>query len=107
MIADSGWEALLEQNPVLIDCRNVDELQKGSIEGAMHLPCRMSDDPAAVVAANAEKLPGNKAQPILVFCGVGGRASRLKLALVDAGYVNTKNAGAYSTVKSKLAGEST
>ncbi|KAJ8605909.1 hypothetical protein CTAYLR_004184 [Chrysophaeum taylorii] len=98
---DKDWKEylLLKDSLVLIDCRNADELSsRGKIEASMHVPCRITDDPARIVA----DLDLDKTSHILVFCAVGGRAHRLKTALLAAGYENVRNAGGYPAVKAAL-----
>ena len=43
------YRYLLEDGCLLMDCRNGEELEKdGAVAGALHAPCRMSDDPHEV-----------------------------------------------------------
>ena len=44
MPCDDAWQAHLAlPNVVLVDCRNLDELERhGRIEDALHVPCRLA-----------------------------------------------------------------
>lgn len=95
---DENW--VENAGGVLIDNRNADELSKGKIEGALHIPCKMGDD--ALEVARAAALPADKSTPILVFCAVGGRSRRFQAALVELGYTNVKNGGGFDAVNAHL-----
>ena len=73
-------------NAVLIDVRRQDEWDAGHAKPALHL--------------NSEKilhfgsLPEvDKAIPIYTYCQSGGRAGRVKNALLEAGYKEVHNLG--------------
>ena len=99
---DANWEEFLgREDLVLIDCRNADELSSvGKIETAIHIPCRMGDDPLDVAKQYAGVLP-EKTSTILCYCAVGGRSARFAAALKQCGYLNVRNAGGYPAVKAK------
>ena len=88
-----GWgtvqpKALQEQlaatKPFLLDVREPSETGKGIIEGAVTVPIRG-------VAKNLDKLPADKAAPIVVYCGSGHRSAMVMEALRMAGYINVKS----------------
>jgi rhodanese-related sulfurtransferase len=88
-----GWgvvqpQALQEQmaatKPLLLDVREPSETGKGIIEGAVTVPIRG-------VAKNLDKLPADKAAPIVVYCGSGHRSAMVMETLRMAGYTNVKS----------------
>lgn len=69
----------------LLDVREVSELQSnGYIEGAVNIPVR-------TLIKNLDKLPADKATPIIVTCGSGVRSPLAMIALQLLGYTNVKN----------------
>ncbi|MGE3912828.1 MAG: rhodanese-like domain-containing protein, partial [Chloroflexota bacterium] len=88
-----GWgvvqpKALEEQmaatKPFLLDVREPSETAKGTIEGAVTIPLRG-------LAQNMERLPADKATPIVVYCGSGHRSAMAMETLRMAGYTNVKS----------------
>jgi len=65
--ADEYWHTVLAfEHIVAVDCRNADELEAdGAVDGALHLPCRMAEDPNAAVAAAAASLPDDHVMPMI------------------------------------------
>ncbi|KAH8066530.1 hypothetical protein JL722_977 [Aureococcus anophagefferens] len=105
MPCDDAWQAHLAlPNVVLIDCRNLDELEShGRIEDALHVPCRLADDATAAVAAAKSRLPADPSTPLLCFCAVGGRSRRVAAALRAAGYARVANGGGHADVAAAAA----
>jgi len=69
----------------LLDMREVSELTaNGYIEGAVNIPTR-------TLTKNLDKLPADKAAPIIVMCGSGVRSPMGMVALQLLGYTNVKN----------------
>jgi len=69
----------------LLDMREVSELQSnGYVEGAVNIPTR-------TLIKNLDKLPADKAAPIIVMCGSGVRSPMGMVALQLLGYTNVKN----------------
>jgi rhodanese-related sulfurtransferase len=69
----------------LLDIREVSELTaNGYIEGAVNIPIR-------TLLKNLDKLPADKAAPIIVTCGSGVRSPMGMEALQLLGYANVKN----------------
>jgi len=68
---DEGFENFLNKpGAVLLDVRNSNELEaKPSLPGSVLVPCRMTDDPRAVMqtAIAARQIPEDKATPVLVY----------------------------------------
>ena len=64
---DEYWHSVLAfEHIVAVDCRNADELEAdGAVDGALHLPCRMAEDPNAAVAAVAASLPDDHGMPMI------------------------------------------
>ena len=70
---------------VLIDVREPSELaSNGWIEGEINIPVR-------TLIKNLDKLPADKATPIIVTCGSGVRSPMAMEALQLLGYTNVKN----------------
>ena len=72
VVEDQYWRSTLSFEKVcFIDCRNADELEaNGSLAGALHLPCRMSDKPMQIVKDGMAKLPAEDAMPILLVVDI-------------------------------------
>jgi rhodanese-related sulfurtransferase len=69
----------------LIDVREVSEItSNGYIEGEVNIPVR-------TLIKNLDKLPADKAAPIIVTCGSGVRSPMAMEALQLLGYTNVKN----------------
>ncbi len=69
----------------LVDLREASELTtNGYIEGALNIPTR-------TLLKNLDKLPADKAAPIIIMCGSGVRSPLGMTALQLLGYTNVKN----------------
>ena len=44
-------------------------------------------------------LPADKTNPVVLFCGVGGRASKAKVFLEESGYSEVYNGGGFDRVR--------
>jgi rhodanese-related sulfurtransferase len=83
--ADAAQTLLSEKKPAIIDVRTQAEWDKdGYIEGATLIP--FSD-----FLTNLDKLPADKAAPVLVYCAGGHRGSMAMLALRLLGYTDVTN----------------
>ncbi len=82
--ADLSTE-LLENPPFLVDVREQAEWDEvGYIEGAVLVPLR-------TLAVSLDKLPADKATPIVIYCKAGARGS-IGMAVVQMlGYTNVRN----------------
>ena len=79
-------------NAVWVDVRSDGEVQDTPLGAAfVHIPVTMTDV-SQIAAQAAAKLP-DKAAPLLVFCGVGGRAMGAKKSLEALGYTQVLNVG--------------
>jgi len=75
--------AMRESRPVLlIDVRNADEVARGIIEGAVHIPL-------AMLPIQYEAL--NKAENIVFYCHSGVRSAHAAAFAVNKGYKNVYN----------------
>ncbi len=71
--------------PFILDVREAKELQdNGKIEGAVNIPLRD-------LVKSLDKLPSDKAAPILVYCAIGHRGALALEALNLLGYTNVKS----------------
>ena len=80
--------------PFILDVREAKELQdNGKIEGAVNIPIRD-------LVKSLDKLPKDKAAPILVYCAIGHRGGLALAALNLLGYTNVKSiSGGYNAWK--------
>jgi len=75
--------AMRESRPVLlVDVRNADEVARGIIEGAVHIPL-------AMLPIQYEAL--NKAENIVFYCHSGVRSAHAAAFAVNKGYKNVYN----------------
>ena len=73
-------------DPVWIDVRSAGEHMIDNIEG----DTRISH---GEIVAEANKMFSDKDTEIILYCRSGGRASKARSALLDAGYTNVSNVG--------------
>ena len=74
---------MLASNPVLlVDVRNDDEVARGIIEGAIHIPL-------ALLPLQCDAL--NKAETIVFYCHSGVRSAHAAAFAVNKGYKNVYN----------------
>jgi len=78
----------------IVDVRTPQELaDNGFIEGAINIPLRM-------LAKNLDKLPQDKASPIVTYCAIGHNGAQAMMALSLLGYTNAKSlVGGFSAWK--------
>jgi molybdopterin/thiamine biosynthesis adenylyltransferase/rhodanese-related sulfurtransferase len=78
------------QRVILIDCREPDEHAAGAIAGAHWIP-------RGFLEAKVEKLVGDRASPIVVYCASGNRSLFAQRSLTELGYTNVRSlAGGFS-----------
>ena len=78
------------QRVILIDCREPDEHAAGAIAGAHWIP-------RGFLEAKVEKLVGDRASPIVVYCASGNRSLFAQRSLIELGYTNVRSlAGGFS-----------
>ena len=70
--------------PVLIDVREVHELEHGVIEGAIHIP--MNEIPARM-----EALASYQDQPVVIICRSGKRSAQVGEFMEHVGFSNIIN----------------
>ncbi len=74
-----------DAKPFLIDVRTPQEIKDaGTIEGSVNIPMRD-------LAKNLDKLPADKAAPIVTYCAVGQRGAIAMTALRLLGYTNVSS----------------
>jgi phage shock protein E len=87
---------LIAEGAVVLDVRSPQEFSGEHLPTATNLP--VAEVPQRL--AEVEKLTGgDKAKPVVVYCGAGGRAQKAKVELEAAGYTNVVNGGGYSDLK--------
>jgi phage shock protein E len=101
---DEILAAIKNPDTVILDVRSVDEvLNDGYLRVPagdnirlryIHSPC--TKDTAPILSVAAEDMIPDKNVPILVYCGVGYRASKAKEVLDAKGYTNVLNGGGLS-----------
>lgn len=86
-------EHCMGENPVLIDIREPDEYRKCHIPGAVHLPRGMLEfEIHTLVAAMMPEPDAPPAeQPIVLYCGTGGRSALAAQCLEAMGYRNVRS----------------
>ncbi|HEX4454896.1 MAG TPA: molybdopterin-synthase adenylyltransferase MoeB [Kofleriaceae bacterium] len=78
------------QRVILIDCREPDEHAAGAIAGAQWIP-------RGFLEAKVEKLVGDRAAPVVVYCASGNRSLFAQRSLAELGYTNVRSlAGGFS-----------
>ena len=82
--------ALIKSGAVVLDVRTPEEYAGGHLPGAVNVPVqeleRRLPDVEALVG-------GDKARPIVVYCGSGNRDGKAKRALEAAGHSRVVNGG--------------
>jgi rhodanese-related sulfurtransferase len=82
---DALQEQMAAAKPFILDVREASEgLANGSIEGSVNIPIRS-------LAKSLDKLPADKAAPIVVYCAIGHRGGIGMMALQLLGYTNVKS----------------
>ena len=86
-------EHCLADNPLLIDLREPDEYRKGCIPGAVLLPRGMLEfeihNLVGATMPAADHPPAE--QPIILYCGTGGRSALAAQSLESMGYTNVRS----------------
>ncbi len=86
--------ARLESFPLILDVREPEEFQAGSLPGAINLPrglleFRIFSDPQ-ICASEGDIGPLQK-QPVLVYCRTGGRSALATRTLQSLGFENPES----------------
>lgn len=87
---------MIEGGAVIVDVRTPEEYDGGHLERATNVPIQ---DFAQRIAEVDKLVAGDKAKPVVVYCGSGGRASKAKAQLEAAGYTNVVNGGGYDDLQ--------
>ncbi len=91
---DQDVKALLQEGAVLVDVRSQEEFDSGHLKEALHLPFEQ-------ILELPQKAKVTQDSVIVVYCQSGGRASKAKKTLDEAGYKNVHNAGGYEGLKAQ------
>lgn len=95
--ADAHGEAealLASPGLVILDVRTAPEFAGGHIPDAVLVPLDTLD--------HSDKLPEDKATPIVTYCAVGARADAAKRALKKKGYTRVINGGGLRELAERL-----
>lgn len=86
-------EHCINSDTLLIDIREPAEFQKGHIPGAYLLPRGMLEFEIhkLVEVARSDQILPNADQPIVLYCGTGGRSTLAALCLESMGYKNVSS----------------
>lgn len=87
---------LIEGGAVVVDVRTPGEFEGGHLDRAANVPIQ---ELAQRIAEVDKLVGGDKAKPVVVYCGSGGRASKAKAQLEAAGYTNVVNGGGYDDLR--------
>ncbi len=88
------YKELLKNGAVIVDVRSKGEYTGGHVKGSINIPVDQ-------LAVNLAKLK-NKNTPIITCCASGMRSASAKSFLVSKGYTQVYNAGAWTSLNSKL-----
>ncbi|HEY5922644.1 MAG TPA: rhodanese-like domain-containing protein [Kofleriaceae bacterium] len=81
---------LVTSGALVLDVRTSDEYAEGHLPSATNIPVQE----LASRLTEVDKLAGgDKARPIVVYCGAGSRAAKAKAQLEAAGYSHVVNGG--------------
>lgn len=79
---------MVEQQPILLDCRNVSDYKQGHIANAMHLHEQLRDSLLR---------KGDKQRPLLIYCYHGHASEHVAEMFSDFGFTAVHSmAGGYS-----------
>lgn len=93
--AEEARRMVTEQNAVIVDVRDLPELQaNGKIPGSIHIPRGMLEFRAdAATQYHDPKLTQDR--PVILHCASGGRSALGGKTLKDMGYQNVYNLGGF------------
>jgi rhodanese-related sulfurtransferase len=83
----------LQSDTIVIDIREAAELRKGFLPGAIHLPRGMLEFEIHKLVDQYrvdENVPSVD-QPIVMYCGIGGRSALAALTLHNMGFGNVRS----------------
>lgn len=94
-VVDQVKSEVKEGKSVLLDVRELSEIQGGILDGALWLP--MSD--FASKGTRFSKIMKNIGKKrIYVYCRSGGRAGQFQRGVANMGYKNVKNVGGFQSL---------
>ena len=78
---------------LIIDIREPAEVQRGHLPGAVHLPRGLLEFEIHPLVARWRQDPqiDDAQQPIVLYCGTGGRSALAALTLETLGYANVRS----------------
>mmetsp|Transcript_7181 Transcript_7181/g.10576 ORF Transcript_7181/g.10576 Transcript_7181/m.10576 type:complete len:219 (+) Transcript_7181:70-726(+) len=88
--------ARIANEAVFLDVRGQNEVEEEALVGGynvVHVQCFPKEGGCDDLVSKASELLPDKQVPIVIFCGIGGRASFAKAALESLGYEHVVNAG--------------
>ena len=91
-VAKQAWP-LIEAGALLIDVRTQEEFDEGHIDGATHLTSEDTDSIIAAIGSDPDR-------QVVLYCGSGKRAGKVKTVLEQAGYTQIFNATGYEALQS-------
>lgn len=91
-IAKQAWP-LIESGALLIDVRTQKEWDEGHIDGATHLTSNDTDSIIAAIGSDHDR-------QVVLYCGSGKRADKVKAVLEEAGYTHVFNATGFEALQS-------
>ena len=84
--------ALIAQGAVVVDVRTPDEFADAHLPQASNVPV---DEVPAKLPDIDKLVGGDRARPIVLYCGSGHRAAKAKAQLDAAGFTHVVNGGGY------------
>lgn len=82
----------IERSSIVIDVRSPEEFQSGNLENSINIPY-------TIITEEITNHAIDKDSNIVVYCRSGRRSGIAQKALIEIGYKNTINAGAYEELK--------
>lgn len=92
-----GGAAAIADGAFVLDVRSQSELEEGKVSGSTLIPHNRLKD-------RLGEIPVEKAEPIVVYCRSGRRASQAEAVLREAGFTNVINGGGYDELEAELRG---
>ncbi len=92
-IQTPDWDALLKQQPVILDVRTKAECKGGCIKGSINIPLDQ-------LHKNLHKL--NKQKTVITCCASGMRSAAAKRLLKENGFADVYNGGNWFKLQQKI-----
>ncbi len=94
--ADEAATMMDQENVLIVDVRDDGEVAtSGKIKGALHVPRGMLESRADESTPYHDEAL-SKDKTVILYCGSGGRAALGGKALLDLGYRDVRNLGAFT-----------